>query len=329
VELEIMQKQIEIYLGPMSKNIVDSVIEFAEKYQTPMGVIASRRQVDRAGGYVNGWTTRDFAHYVKDRNYNVIICRDHGGIGQGRIEDDGIDSLLEDAECMDIIHIDPWKKLGIRDAIEYTADMIRRCSAANGACLYEIGTEESIFPMTAGDLDLILRSLSTQIPKLFSRIQYAVIQSGTSLKNGINTGEYSEERLLGMVHVCRKYGVLAKEHNGDYLSPEQIKRKFRSGLSSINIAPEVAHIETVHVLKNISDERVDRWFDLCIKDGQWHKWFSKDFDPASDKQKVLRLCGHYVFNHDLFRGIFDLNSISLDVFEDVSKFILERLPYGL
>lgn len=315
----------EIYLGPMSKNIVDSVILFTERNNVPIGLIASRRQVDDVGGYVNKWNTKTFTEYIKNRSSNVIICRDHGGAGQGKIDDDGVDSLIEDAKYMDIIHIDPWKKLGVEDAIKYTVDMISRCSIMNNSCSFEVGTEEAIFPMSVDTLDYVLGAIKAEIPQLFSKIMYAVIQSGTSLRAGINTGEYKEERLLRMVKVCDRYGLLTKEHNGDYLSPEQVKHKLKLGLSAINIAPEVAHIETNIVLKNISNEQMNKWFDLCIKDSQWAKWFSKDFDPVSDKRKVLVLCGHYVFSNDEFNEVFDLNLISSDVSDGVSKFIMERM----
>ena len=64
------------YIGPMSKNTVDAVIEFDGNF----GFIPSRRQVDYNGGYVNDWSTGEFAKYVNGR---IPIQRDHGGIGQG------------------------------------------------------------------------------------------------------------------------------------------------------------------------------------------------------------------------------------------------------
>jgi len=82
-------KNIKYYLGPMSKNIVDAVIEFDGNF----GFIPSRRQVDYNGGYVNEWTTGEFATYVNGR---VPIERDHGGIGQGYKQDDGMKSFMHD-----------------------------------------------------------------------------------------------------------------------------------------------------------------------------------------------------------------------------------------
>ena len=46
----------KLFIGPMSKEIVDAVID----YPVPLGLIPSRRQVDYENGYVNGWVTETF-----------------------------------------------------------------------------------------------------------------------------------------------------------------------------------------------------------------------------------------------------------------------------
>lgn len=321
----------ELYLGPMSKNIVDGVIAFVKETNKPIGLIASRRQVDCDGGYVNNWTTAEFAKYVKEKDDRILICRDHGGVGQGSKYDDGIASLMEDAKHMDIIHIDPWKKLKNSSATSYTLQMMEKCLAVNSKCFFEIGTEESIHTMTPYDLNALLVDIISYQPSLLSRIKYAVIQTGTSLKNGINTGNYDEQRMKAMCDVCLRYGVMSKEHNGDYQTPDMIKYKLNNGLSAINIAPEIAHIETNILLKELDPYSISEWFDLCINNGNWKKWFSDDFDPMNDKHKVLLLCGHYVLT-----GLYDMiapRGISFKIAEktrkEVKKFILERIPtYG-
>ena len=50
-------------------------------------MIASRRQIDSeefGGGYVNNWSTKSFADYVKkkDKKNFIILSRDHGGHGK-------------------------------------------------------------------------------------------------------------------------------------------------------------------------------------------------------------------------------------------------------
>ena len=75
----------------MSKNCVDASIEISKKLDCPIMLIASRRQIDCAnqgGGYVNNWTTENFAHYVKNRvkKAKIFMCRDHGGPWQNNNE---------------------------------------------------------------------------------------------------------------------------------------------------------------------------------------------------------------------------------------------------
>ena len=45
---------IKFYIGPMSKNVVDSVIEFVEETGNKIGFIPSRRQVEYDGGSAAG-----------------------------------------------------------------------------------------------------------------------------------------------------------------------------------------------------------------------------------------------------------------------------------
>ena len=97
-----------LFIGPMSKEIVDSVINYANTNDTPLGLIPSRRQIDHDSGYVNHWTTETFCAYVRERTENVLLVRDHGGPNQGYIRDDGVESFLIDCQYFDVVHIDPF-----------------------------------------------------------------------------------------------------------------------------------------------------------------------------------------------------------------------------
>jgi len=63
----------KIFLGPMSKNIVDTVIEYSNSVKLPFTFIPSRRQVEYNGGYVNNWTTKEFVNYVKKKGKYTIL----------------------------------------------------------------------------------------------------------------------------------------------------------------------------------------------------------------------------------------------------------------
>jgi tagatose-1,6-bisphosphate aldolase non-catalytic subunit AgaZ/GatZ len=111
-------------IGPMSVNCVDATVELSNEYTVPFMLIASRRQIDSEqfnGGYVNNWTTSEFANYVrnKDKNANIILCRDHGGPWQNSEEKKknmSLDLAMKSAKesykkdidaGFEIIHIDP------------------------------------------------------------------------------------------------------------------------------------------------------------------------------------------------------------------------------
>ena len=284
----------------MSKNVVDGCIKFSKDHNQKIGLIPSRRQVDKFGGYSNDWTTKSFFEYSKSDT--ITLVRDHAGPLQGEKEDDGQESLIEDCQYFDYIHIDPWKNAkNLDDGIAQTIDLISLCEKQD--CKpkgYEIGTEEAIFQYSPNDLYRIIKEVSFKVPN----VKYAVIQSGTALSENSNTGIYDKARLSEMVDVCDSFGLISKEHNGDFLPPGLVQEKFSLGLDSINIAPEFAQIETKVYMDLMSKEnRVDLlefFYALCKGSNKWVKWFPKGFDPDTNKNAVILASGHYTFSYAKF-----------------------------
>jgi hypothetical protein len=294
---------IKYFIGPMSKNVVDTIIEFCNKTNNNIGLIPSRRQVEWNGGYVNNWDTKNFSEYVTRKSNLITLQRDHSGPGQGQYEDNGISSLIDDCKYLDLIHIDPWKKYSkYEEGLEWTIDMIRLCNTINPNLEYEVGTEESIRRFASEELNTFLQDLKTHLnPQIFKKIKYLVIQSGTSLKGTTQTGEYDSIRLKGMIAVAKKYNLLTKEHNGDYIPVSIIKEKFNLGLDAINIAPEFGLIETQTYLDNIKEDSIlDKFFNICYESKKWVKWVNEDFDPFTNKIDLIKICGHYVLSTPQF-----------------------------
>ena len=287
---------IKYFIGPMSKNIVDSIIEFDGDF----GFIPSRRQVDYNGGYVNNWSTGEFTKYVDGR---VPIERDHAGAGQGYIDDDGYESLKDDCRCVDIIHIDPWKKYsGYYEGFKYCISNIEFCYYTNRNIKFEVGTEESIRRFADTELNSLLSDLESKLePEIFENIEYVVVQSGVGLDLGKqnNTGTFDFGRLEKMIGVCKKFGKKSKEHNGDYLSNGEYKVRFDMGLDSINIAPEFGQLETLCYLEEM-DEDIEEYYNICYESKRWEKWVDKDFIPENNKKELIKICGHYVFSDERF-----------------------------
>jgi len=287
---------IKYFIGPMSKNVVDSIIEFDGNF----GFIPSRRQVDYNGGYVNKWTTGEFTKYVNGR---VPIERDHGGIGQGYKYDDGYESLKEDCKFVDIIHIDPWKNhQGYYDGLKECIKNIEFCYYTNRDMKFEVGTEESTRKFSVTELDSLLTDLYYNLSDdIFDSIEYVVVQSGVGLDlaNMRNTGKFDPDRLEKMIKVCEKFGKKSKEHNGDYLSNDEYKVRFDMGLDSINIAPEFGQLETLCYLEEMGED-IDEYYDICYESKRWEKWVDKDFDPEDNKKELIKICGHYVLSDKKF-----------------------------
>ena len=289
----------------MSKNIVDAAIDVSLAENIDITFIPSRRQIEYCGGYVNNWTTVDFCQYVKSKNPNIRIERDHGGPGQGSWDDNGFESLFEDAKYMDIIHIDPWKKYKtLEEGIRWTIALIYMCNVINPQLRYEIGTEEAIRKFEVDELDTFINVVKTTLSDdIFGKIEYLVIQCGTSLCQGSNTGLFDEERLRNMLSIANKYGLKAKEHNGDWIDLSMQQKKLNMGLRYVNIAPELGELETKVILSRIRSDDFDKLFQICLDSGRWKKWVSESFHPYTNKKELILITGHYIFSDPLFINI--------------------------
>jgi len=299
---------MKYFYGVISKNQVDSIIEYSLKHSNvETTFIPSRRQIEYCGGYVNNWTTKDFSEYVKRQNPNINLERDHAGPGQGFNDDDGFESLKEDCKYFDIIHIDPWKKFpALDDGIKWTIDMIKFCYNLNQNIIYEIGTEEDIRPFTICELEDIIISIKHGIDEeIFRKIKYCVVQCGNSLCNGKNSGIFDKSRLSEMITLVNKYNLISKEHNGDWISTEIIKQKKLTGLECINIAPEFGTIESKVILDSIktNTSHYEKIYDLCYKSEKWKKWVNSDFDFEKQKDELILITCHYIYNIDVFKEI--------------------------
>jgi hypothetical protein len=324
--------KIKYFIGPMSKNVVDACVEYISTTENNIGFIPSRRQVEYNGGYVNNWTTKQFKDYIC--NTSAYLVRDHAGPGQGLYDDDGFKSLEKDCEFMDMIHIDPWKKYpDYESGLLWTLDMIRFCYERNPTITYEVGTEQSIRKFEANELDRFLQDLrSTLKDNQYQQIRYCVVQSGTSLKENINTGLYDSQRLEQMIQITKKHNLLSKEHNGDYLPPHLIKEKMSIGLDSINIAPEFGQIEIKTYLEQIEKNEPDLiecLWEICYNSNRWKKWVDNTFNPIKQKKELINICGHYVLSSDEFlakiRPAF--RGIDEEIKNNV-KLKLEKLYFG-
>jgi hypothetical protein len=292
-----MLQKVKLFVGPVSKNVVDSVIEYCEENKVSIGLIPSRRQIDDNHGYVNGWTTKTFSEYVKNRTDRVILERDHGGPNQGDESDSGFKSFYEDVRYFDILHIDPFKRSNnIDEAIELTNLFTTNILDKFPNCKFEVATEESICPELKNpkQLQRFLEGIN------LNSVIYVVIQSGTKLFKTYNIGIYDRDNLKTLIGICKQFNLLTKEHNGDYLDEKVIQEKMSLGLDAINIAPEFGNIETKVILEQLNDIQFEKMFTLCLESNRWKKWVQSDYNPYENKKELIEIAGHYIFSHPEF-----------------------------
>lgn len=321
--------------GPMSKFSVDAIIELSNFYDLPIAMIPSRRQIEckeLGGGYVENWSTEEFAKYVRsnDKGGNVLLSRDHCGPWQlEQLNKDGSHKTLKDEMDLvkisieadvrsgfDLIHLDP--SLGFKHGLnkdevrEIVYELISFCEAIKTSeILYEIGTEEQVYSSAEdveSELNIILKDL--EIMKLPTPIFY-VQQTGTKVIERRNVGNFDNPldskgylpasfNLPRVIRLCELNGVWLKEHNADYMSNEALQWHPRFGIHAANVAPEFGYIETQTIinLANLtsSEDLVKIMVEKVNSLGKWKKWMLGDSN-SSEFEKML-IAGHYHFSEN-------------------------------
>ncbi|HLB42250.1 MAG TPA: class II D-tagatose-bisphosphate aldolase, non-catalytic subunit [Gammaproteobacteria bacterium] len=323
-------------VGPMSVNCVDATIELANEHEVPIMLIASRRQIDSenfGGGYVNNWTTTDFAHYVIDRDKKgkILLARDHGGPWQNTKEKDvnlGLRRAMESAKSsyrsdleagFQILHIDPSVDIHGHPSTDEILDRIfelyefcyTQAQQTRKEVIFEIGTEEqSGSTNSQEELDYTLKAVQHFCKKNhLPKPSFVVIQCGTRVMETRNVGSFdspvrvanelpAEIQLPKMIEICNRYGIFMKEHNTDYLTDEALQWHPRLGIHAANVAPEFGVAETKALIsileKNSLTNLVERFLRLAYESRKWDKWMLKN-TQATDRDRAI-IAGHYVFS---------------------------------
>lgn len=291
------------YFGAVSKNVIDAVIETANSNEIELGIIASRNQSDYDSGYL-GLKTSELHKYIRKRSEYVYLERDHGG---PVANDDGKASFKRDANCMDIIHIDPFKMISSFDnCIEYTIDAIKYIYKLNSNVKFEIGTEDAVLKYSPYQLKFMIQELERKLNSdQFNNILFSCVQSGNkmNLLSGTNSNVFEDDRFLDFIDICYEFKIFSKEHNCDFLEPSDILNRFDLGLYAMNIAPELGRVESTFVwdymINNQCYEELNQFYDLVISNQSYKKWLIGDTLDIS-KEDMCKAFGHYIFNNNSF-----------------------------
>ena len=317
----IKKNKTALGVGPMSKNCVDATIELSNKYNIPIMLIASRRQIDSeffGGGYVNKWSTKIFSEYVKknDKKGNIILARDHGGPWQNSHELENkynIKKAMQSAKKsfeedilndFKIIHIDTsiqpsGKKISTSKSLDRFYELFEHClTFANKnkkEIEFEIGTEEqSGSTNTPDELEFTLQKVTTFCKKKkFKKPIFVVIQSGTKVSETRNIGSFEsplrienelavEIQLPKMIEICRKNNFFMKEHNADYLTDHSLTLHPKLGIHAANIAPEFGVGETKALIKILKENNLKKELDFFLEISFKSKKWKKWLIPGSN-----------------------------------------------
>jgi hypothetical protein len=323
--------------GPMSKNCIDASIELSKQFDIPQILIASRRQIDSegfGGGYVENFTTEQFAKYVKSKNANkVFLARDHGGPWQSIVEKDNNLNLLDSMNSskksfeddilagFDFLHLDPsipiqGEKLSTDKILDRLFELYGHtyefAKQHNKNVQFELGTEEQNgYGQDLEQFEYFLNETQKFCDKSkITKPTFVVAQTGTKVMEYQNVGIFKDdiitasdlslEHLKQTISICNKYDVMLKEHNTDYLSNEALSLRPILGVHASNVAPEFGVVETkgfLYLLNTFGYKKeFDLFIDTAIASNKWAKWMIKD-SKATRIDKAI-ICGHYIFANE-------------------------------
>lgn len=324
----------DLAIGPMSPEIVEAVFYYSNFFRLPLMLIASKNQVDYAGGYVNNWTTKEYMAYVKEmrKRYpaaKVKICRDHCGPGfNGNYDLKDVYKTIDAdiKEGFDLIHIDFCKHKGsAEEKLKESKKAILYCLKKNPKIELEIGTDEN--QGTNYSLPN-LKEWEREIDffKTFCKPTYYVVQTGSLVMEIGQVGNFNKDFVAKVSKLLRSKGLKLKEHNADYLSKQDIKE--RIGLvDAMNNAPQFGVVQTATVLQRalIYGIPINDFLEEVYKGGKWKKWL-KD-NTAENKMLCSVIAGHYHFTSKSYKEIVRRLSEYEDVGETVRNAIVKIIEH--
>ena len=309
-----MIKNTFLGLGPMSLEVINSLNYFSKKYKKKIMLICSRNQIESeklGSGYVNNFSTQDFARFVKKKKNNLLIMsRDHCGPFKRdskyktnlkkEVENCKI-SLLDDIlNDFKFLHIDT-SECG-NSKYEIANELINFCNETakkhNKKIFFEFGAEDHGVLTNFNKFTKDAKFFSN-----FSNKQYIVCQTGSLVKSVFQVGQFDIESVKIMKKIAKEYGLLLKEHNCDYLSLEQIELRNQYGINAINIAPELGVIQsnlTYNMSKKFGlDKEIDEFRKFVLKKEKWKKW---NYNNENNLIKFFS-AGHYHFSTQIYKHL--------------------------
>lgn len=236
------------------------VVEEAARARVAM-VIASRRQVNGAGGYT-GLTQRQVVEIVEELGDGAtIVARDHGGPGQGGTPiaaDPWAHELDEDVQAgFGMLHLDV-SRLPVNEQLE----ALRRA--------VDHFRSDDVRVAVGGE-----RDLQPHIFSLLAAVQpdvdYAVIALGGHVWADRQQGYLrAPEHATITMESYRYYGVESIAHNLDFAGGLS---RYAGVVDYGNVAPELGVVETDAWLRALPTHVGRELLGAAYATGAWERWF--------------------------------------------------------
>ncbi len=315
-------------IGPMSSETIEAVFRYSHYHRKQLLLIASKNQIDHAGGYVNNWTTVEYMKFVKEMKAlypqsNIIVCRDHCGPGFNGNDDlkDVYATIEADIKNgFDLIHIDFCHFKGTKEEMfAESKKAIEYCKSLNPDILLEIGTDENLGTnYSISNIDEIEEEIDYF--KSFCSPEFYVVQTGTLVMEARQAGIFNPKFTGDIRALLQKKGLKLKEHNADYLTRSQLIEQ-KPLVDCMNNAPQFGVVQTSTVISKCLTYgiSIDNFADEVYGGGKWKKWMDKN-GPENIMQCVL-IAGHYHFAGPAYKELIK----QLEEVEDIKESIINAL----
>jgi len=297
-------------VGPLSEEIIEAAFRFSFENKTSLMLIASKNQIDWDGGYVNNWNTEEYIKFVgsmrqKYPDAKTYICRDHCGPGfNGNFDLEDVYHTIEDdvKHNFDLIHVDFCHYKGrYKQILSESRRIIEYIIKLNPQILIEIGTEEN---SDGKIMDLKKAKKELDFFAGFFKPYFYARKTGSLIKEVRQYGSFKKEYVIKLKKIADEYGIFIKEHNGDYLTAEEIKLR-RGIVGALNVAPQYGVIQTKLTLQKCATYGIDysSFLEISYKSNKWRKWLNKK-NNLNDKYLCAIIAGHYNFTSSAYKKIY-------------------------
>lgn len=312
-------------VGPMSSEIIEAAFRYSQEKSVPLMLIASKNQIDWNGGYVNKWTTKEYAEFVsglkkKYPDAQIFLCRDHCGPGFRGYDLGDVYKTIDDdiGSGFDLIHVDFSHLKGTyQEILSQSKSVIDYILKQAPRILIEVGTDENdgSFLNDISQIEDEIRFFRESFP-----IHFYVFQTGSLIKEINQIGGFNLDFVRKIREIADKNLVYLKEHNADYLDGEQIAE--RSGLiDALNIAPQLGVLQTQLSIQKATTYGIDtsNFLNEAYSSHKWEKWMR--MSDGSNKFLCAVIAGHYVFSSDAYKKLYE----GISQHEDFKETIIQEM----